>query len=229
MRHADRRVDALPWPHPRGSRSRGVGADTDLSHMPIGDCAMADELRPVSGLEFGAFQPAHPKHGAWLKSVHRRQHDAPNVLWVADITYIPTWVGFIYLAVVLDVWSRRVVGWSIGETLHTEIILAALNMAVQQRRPVGVIHHFDNGTRPNMPASPSGSAAGPWACARRWGRLAAPTTTRWPRASSPVWSANCSTGAVSRPRPRCAWPYSRRSGVGATRVAATVRSATCRR
>ena len=73
--------------------------------------------------------------------------DAPNVLWVADITYVPTWAGFIYLAVVLDVWSRRVVGWSIGETLHTEIILAALNMAVQQRKPTNVIHHSDQGSQ----------------------------------------------------------------------------------
>ena len=48
--------------------------------------------------------------------------DAPNVLWVADITYIPTWMGFLYLAVVLDVFSRRIVGWSMSSTLHvTEI------------------------------------------------------------------------------------------------------------
>lgn len=69
----------------------------------------------------------------------------PNQLWVADITYIPTWEGFLYLAVVLDVWSRRIVGWSMAYHLRTELVLDALNMAVSQRRPTDVIHHSDQG------------------------------------------------------------------------------------
>jgi putative transposase len=73
--------------------------------------------------------------------------DGPNRLWVADITYVPTWAGFVYLAVVLDVWSRRVVGWRIGETLHADLVLAALNMALEQRRAHGVIHHSDQGSQ----------------------------------------------------------------------------------
>ena len=64
----------------------------------------------------------------------------PNELWVADITYIPTWSGVLYLAVVLDVWSRRVVGWAMETHLRTELVLAALDMAVQQRQPHAVIH-----------------------------------------------------------------------------------------
>jgi putative transposase len=71
----------------------------------------------------------------------------PNQLWVADMTYVPTWAGFIYLAVVLDVWSRRVVGWAIGERMTAELVLAALNMALQQRKPEGVIHHSDRGSQ----------------------------------------------------------------------------------
>jgi putative transposase len=71
--------------------------------------------------------------------------DAPNKLWVADITYIPTWAGTLYLAVVLDVWSRRVVGWAMANHLRTELVLGAFNMAVQQRRPEDVIHHSDQG------------------------------------------------------------------------------------
>ena len=59
----------------------------------------------------------------------------PNQLWVADITYIPTWAGFLYLAVVLDAFSRRIVGWAMGTHLRTELVLAALNMALAQRRP----------------------------------------------------------------------------------------------
>ena len=73
--------------------------------------------------------------------------DGPNQLWVADMTYVPTWAGFIFLAIVLDVWSRRVVGWSIGEEMTAELVLAALNMALQQRRPDGVIHHSDQGSQ----------------------------------------------------------------------------------
>jgi putative transposase len=67
----------------------------------------------------------------------------PDRLWVADITYVPTWAGFLYLAVVLDVWSRRVVGWAMESHLRTELVLAALDMAVAQRRPTAVIHHSD--------------------------------------------------------------------------------------
>jgi putative transposase len=73
--------------------------------------------------------------------------DGPNRLWVADITYVPTWAGFVYLAVVLDVWSRRIVGWSIGEHMTGELVLAALNMALEQRKPEGVIHHSDQGSQ----------------------------------------------------------------------------------
>jgi len=71
--------------------------------------------------------------------------NGPNQLWVADITYIPTWAGFLYLAVVLDVWSRRVVGWCMATHLRTELVLTALEMAVWRRQPSGVIHHSDQG------------------------------------------------------------------------------------
>lgn len=71
----------------------------------------------------------------------------PNQLWVADMTYIPTWAGFIYLAVVVDVWSRRIVGWSFGETMTAELVLAALNMALTLRKPESVIHHSDQGSQ----------------------------------------------------------------------------------
>ena len=71
----------------------------------------------------------------------------PNRLWVADITYVPTWAGLIDLAVVLDAWSRRVVGWCIGETLHADLVLAVLNMALEQRQAHGVIHHSDQGSQ----------------------------------------------------------------------------------
>jgi putative transposase len=72
----------------------------------------------------------------------------PNMLWVADITYVPTWQGFLYVAVVLDAFSRRVVGWSMAGHLRTELILDALDMAIARRRPgEGLIHHSDRGTQ----------------------------------------------------------------------------------
>jgi len=71
--------------------------------------------------------------------------DEPDRLWVADITYIPTWAGFLYLAMVLDVYSRRIVGWSMETHLRAELILAALDMAITQRQPSAVIHHSDRG------------------------------------------------------------------------------------
>jgi len=70
---------------------------------------------------------------------------APNQLWVADITYVPTWAGFLYLAVVLDVFSRRIVGWSMASHLRAELVIDALDMAVGQRHPATVIHHSDQG------------------------------------------------------------------------------------
>lgn len=70
-----------------------------------------------------------------------------NQLWVADMTYIPTWAGFGYLAVVLDVFSRKIVGWAFGQRMTADLVLAALNMALLTRKPTGVIHHSDQGSQ----------------------------------------------------------------------------------
>ncbi len=68
-------------------------------------------------------------------------------LWVADITYVPTASGFLYLAVVVDAWSRRVVGWCMRRSLKADLVVRALDMAVTQRRPERVIHHSDQGSQ----------------------------------------------------------------------------------
>ena len=70
----------------------------------------------------------------------------PVRLWVADITYICTWAGFFYLAV-MNAWSWRIVGWSMANHLRTDLVIDALQMAVEQRRPEGVIHHSDQGSQ----------------------------------------------------------------------------------
>ncbi len=91
-------------------------------------------------------------------TTHRNKRDCPapdlvqrhfkaasiNQLWVADMTYIPTWAGFLYLAVVIDVFSRKVVGWSFGEYMTASLVISALNMALITRKPGKVIHHSDS-------------------------------------------------------------------------------------
>ena len=124
---------------------------------------LADEGRPV-----GRKRVARLMQAADLQGVSRRRRprttqrqpatppapdlvqrdfaaSGPNRLWVADITYVATWAGFLYLAVVVDAWSRRVVGWAMADHLRTELVLRALEMALRQRRPAEVIHHSDQG------------------------------------------------------------------------------------
>ena len=73
---------------------------------------------------------------------------APDRLWTADITYIATWEGFVYLAFVLDAYSRRLVGWAMESHLRTELVMDALEMAVWRRQPApGLIHHTDQGVQ----------------------------------------------------------------------------------
>ena len=78
----------------------------------------------------------------------RFRPDRPDVLWVADITYLRTWEGWLYLAAVQDAYSRRIVGWSMADHMRTELVLDALQMAVRRRRPSpGLIHHSDQGSQ----------------------------------------------------------------------------------
>jgi len=103
-------------------------------------------LRGASLRKYVVTTTSDPKAARAVDLVERRFYsEGPDRLWVADITYIPTWAGFVYLAIVLDVYSRRIVGWAMETHLKTELILAALDMALAQRRPAGVIHHSDRG------------------------------------------------------------------------------------
>ena len=74
--------------------------------------------------------------------------EGPNELWVADITYVPTWAGFGYLATVLDVFSRRIVGWSYASHMRTELIVDAIDMAIETRRRTPRPH---SSLRPGIP------------------------------------------------------------------------------
>jgi putative transposase len=105
----------------------------------LGVCGVSRRKRPRTTRRDPAHRPAPDLVARDFAAA------GPDRLWVADITYIPTWAGFLYLAVVVDAWSRRVIGWAMASHLRTELVLAVLDMAVAQRRPVDVIHHSDQG------------------------------------------------------------------------------------
>jgi putative transposase len=148
-------------------RIRAIHAESDATYgMPRVRAELIDQGVRVSGKRVARLMRAHGIRGVsrrrgFVVTTRRdvRQRPAPdlvkrefvaedpNRLWVADMTYVPTWAGFIYLAIVLDVWSRRVVGWAIGEQMTAELVLAALNMALQQRKAKEVIHHSDQGSQ----------------------------------------------------------------------------------
>ena len=75
---------------------------------------------------------------------------APNVLWVSDSTYVSTWAGFVYVAFVIDVYARRIVGWRVSRTQHASFVLDALEQALHERRPApggGLVYHSDRGSQ----------------------------------------------------------------------------------
>jgi transposase InsO family protein len=77
----------------------------------------------------------------------------PNQLWVSDFTYVSTWQGFVYVAFVIDVFARRIVGWRVSRSMHTDFVLEALEQALYARQPEredGLIHHSDRGSQPRF-------------------------------------------------------------------------------
>lgn len=85
-----------------------------------------------------------------LDHVNRQFHaPAPNRLWVSDFTYVATWTGFVYVAFVIDVYARYIVGWRVSRTAHASFVLDALEQALHERRPVrgGLVHHSDRGSQ----------------------------------------------------------------------------------
>jgi transposase InsO family protein len=145
-----------------------IHAIHERSHATYGAPRVHAELQQAYGVRLGCKRVARLMRAAGLKGVHKRRFvrttvsdprerwapdlverdftvHAPNRLWVADATYVSTWEGFLYLAIVLDAFSRRIVGWAMGHQLRTELMLDALEMAYAQRAPHEVIHHSDHG------------------------------------------------------------------------------------
>src|SRR6267378_1769968 len=104
-------------------------------------------LRALHGYRIRRWAVGKPS--VLIPNLLQRQFTAtrPNIAWVTDITYIRTWQGWLYLAVVMDLFSRLIVGWAAGPTIHRELVLSAVLIAVRRRRPRGTMIHSDQGTR----------------------------------------------------------------------------------
>jgi putative transposase len=107
----------------------------------------AHKIRAVRG--YGRKPKTGAKPSELVPNVLQRQFDVgkPNKAWVTDITYIRTWEGWLYLAVVLDLFSRKIVGWAVAPTIGRGLVLDAVLMAVRRRRPKKVIIHSDQGSQ----------------------------------------------------------------------------------
>jgi putative transposase len=146
-----------------------VHAVYERSHRTYGARRVHVEFREVYGVRVGRKRVARLMRTAGLKGVQKKRFwcttrsgaterwapdlverqfvaDRPNALWVADVTYVPTAEGFLYLAIVLDVFSRLIVGWAMAARLSSHLVQAALDMAYAQRTPQEVIHHSDHGS-----------------------------------------------------------------------------------
>ena len=108
--------------------------------------------------------------------------DGPDQLWVADITYVPVIGGFVYVAMVLDAWSRRVVGYAISRSINIRLTLAGFGAAVAERKPPRAACTIRTADR-NTPPRPTATSSPPAASTDRWGDAATRTTTPRPRAS----------------------------------------------
>ncbi len=150
---------------------------------------------------------------------------APNRLWASDIKYVSTWEGTLYLASIIDCYSRRVVGWAMRTDMQAELVVDALEMAISRRRPGGeLIHHSDQGSQ--YVALVFGRRLREAGIAHRWARRATATTTPSARASTPPSRRSCSADTRSAPGRKRGRRSSTGSKPGTTASAATPGSAT---
>lgn len=150
-----------------------IGRIFEQSEQTYGAPRIHAELADDYGLRVGKKRVARLMRGLGVEGVSRRgkrrykttipareapvapdlvrrsfQATGPNRLWVADITYVSTWEGYLFLACVIDAWSRRIVGWSMRDDLKAELVVDALGMALTRRRPQpGLVHHSDRGSQ----------------------------------------------------------------------------------
>ncbi|MGI8939940.1 MAG: IS3 family transposase [Iamia sp.] len=146
-----------------------------------GGCTHRDGTEPSDDLVKRSFDP-----------------DEPDRLWVTDVTEHPTDEGKVYLAVVLDAFSRRVVGWSIADHMRAELVVDAVQMAIWRRRPPDgqTIAHSDHGSQGSTRRGPTAGGSGPLGCSGPWAPSATASTTAWPRASSAPSRSSSSTNTT---------------------------------
>ena len=145
----------------------------------------------------------------------------PNQLWVADFTYVSTRQGFVYVAFVIDVFTRCIVGRRVSSSMHTDFVLDALEQALNARRPGrkgALVHHSDRGSPSTSRSATASTWPGP-ASIRRWVAPATPTTTRWPKPSMGCTRPRSCTGAGRGRRSRL-WSWPRWSGCGVQQTGA---------
>ena len=146
-------IQSIVLEHRRRYGYRRVGIELRklgmvINHKRILKIMREDNLLAVQPAAFVATTDTDHDLEVYLNLASRMELTGVNQLWVADITYVNTGEGWLYVAAVLDRWTRRCVGWAMGESLATSLPLAALNMALEHRQPpAGLIHHSDRGVQ----------------------------------------------------------------------------------
>ena len=152
-----------------------------VNHKKIKRLMREHGLNPVPRRRFVATTDSNHDQPIFPDRARELAVDGPNQLWVADLTYVAITAGFVYVALIMDAWSRRIVGYAIGGRIDVRLTLAALEAAVGARHPPpGCIHHSDRGSQYAAQAYRDRLASAAWSA--RWAGAAIPTTTRWPRA-----------------------------------------------
>jgi len=119
-----------------------------VNHKRVARIMREDNLLAVQPRQFVVTTDSNHDLEVYLNLASRMKLSGINQLWVADITYIRLQAEFVYLAVILDAYSRKVVGWALGRTLASRLAIAALEQAIKKRQPpLGVVHHSDRGVQ----------------------------------------------------------------------------------
>ena len=199
----------------RQQRLDDAGHPTGERYDPVPRCAVERRMRAL-GLR-GATAGDHKRPRTTIPGKDARPQDAlnrdftapaPDTRWVADITYVPTWVGFVYVAFVMDLYSRRIVGWRVSPTLRSDLALDALEQAIWQRQQqghplTGLVHHSDYaevGVKPSNSGLPCVSAVG-----RLIPRLNVPAACRYPPPCPCALEGDGGGRDGQADRPGCRW------------------------
>ena len=131
-----------------------------VNHKKIRRLMREHDLQPRTRRRFTTTTDSNHDQPIFPNLAREMVLDGPDQLWVADITYVTIIGGFVYVAIILDAWSRRVVGYAISSSIDARLTLAALSIAVEGRRPSGCVHHSDRGSQGGFNRSSQHSEVG---------------------------------------------------------------------